>query len=67
MTDNNHKSGELEELSICSVLEHMSGQSQDYKTKRNNLDDIILKNTDSVEYRVNSARATQLRESVLCC
>ena len=54
---NIYKSGELEELTTCSVLEHMADHGQRYKTKRYNLDAII-----SVGYRVNSARATQFRQ-----
>ncbi|MCK5894690.1 MAG: virulence RhuM family protein [Endozoicomonadaceae bacterium] len=54
---NIYKSGELEELTTCSVLEHMAEHGQRYKTKRYNLDAII-----SVGYRVNSTRATQFRQ-----
>lgn len=54
---NIYKSGELEELTTCSILEHMADHGQRYKTKRYNLDAII-----SVGYRVNSARATQFRQ-----
>ncbi len=50
------KSGELSEQSTCSILEHVAGHGQTYKTKYYNLDAII-----SVGYRVNSARATQFR------
>lgn len=50
------KSGELEEKSTCSILEHVASHGQIYKTKHYNLDAII-----SVGYRVNSSRATQFR------
>jgi len=50
------KSGELDEASTCSILEHMADHGQSYKTKYYNLDAII-----SVGYRVNSSRATQFR------
>ena len=53
---NIYKSGELSEDSTCSILEHMAGHGQSYKTKQYNLDAII-----SVGYRVNSSRATQFR------
>ena len=54
---NIYKSGELEEATTCSILEHM-GQSgrQRYKTKSYNLDAIL-----SVGYRVNSLEATCFR------
>lgn len=50
------KSGELDEDSTCSILEHMAEHGQVYKTKHYNLDAII-----SVGYRVNSTQATQFR------
>jgi len=50
------KSGELDENTTCSILEHMAEHGQTYKTKHYNLDAII-----SVGYRVNSTRATQFR------
>lgn len=50
------KSGELDENSTCSILEHVADHGQTYKTKHYNLDAII-----SVGYRVNSSRATQFR------
>lgn len=54
---NIYKSGELNENSTCSILEHM-GQSgvQKYHTQYYNLDAIL-----SVGYRVNSKNATQFR------
>ena len=54
---NIYKSAELEELSTCSILEHMASHGQRYNTKLYNLDAII-----SVGYRVNSTRATQFRQ-----
>ena len=55
--NNIFKSGELDELSTCSILEHMGNDAkQKYQTKYYNLD-IIL----SVGYRVNSKNATQFR------
>jgi hypothetical protein len=54
---NIYKSGELNDVSTCSILEHMGKNgTQKYKTKYYNLD-IIL----SVGYRVNSKNATQFR------
>ncbi|MDR2801767.1 MAG: virulence protein RhuM/Fic/DOC family protein [Prevotellaceae bacterium] len=54
---NIYKSGELEEYSTCSILEHMGNENlQRYKTKYYNLDVIL-----SVGYRVNSKNATQFR------
>lgn len=54
---NIYKSGELDESSTCSILEHM-GQAgkQRYTTKYYNLDAIL-----SVGYRVNSKNATLFR------
>jgi len=50
-------SGELDEDSTCSILEHMGADGhQKYKTKYYNLDVIL-----SVGYRVNSINATQFR------
>lgn len=49
-------SGELQEDSICSILEHMGVTGQKYSTKYYNLDAII-----SVGYRVNSGQATKFR------
>lgn len=54
---NIYKRGELDEESTCSILEHVAGHGQSYKTKHYNLDAII-----SVGYRVNSKRATQFRQ-----
>ena len=54
---NIYKSGELNDNSTCSILEHMgAGGVQRYKTKYYNLDVIL-----SVGYRVNSINATQFR------
>ncbi|MDR2918821.1 MAG: virulence protein RhuM/Fic/DOC family protein [Tannerella sp.] len=54
---NIYKSGELEENSTCSILEHMGNEGkQEYQTKFYNLDAIL-----SVGYRVNSKNATQFR------
>lgn len=54
---NIYKSGELNEESTCSILEHMAEHGQRYRTKLYNLDAII-----SVGYRVSSIRATQFRQ-----
>lgn len=51
------RSGELDEQTTCSILEHMADHGQSYRTKHYNLDVII-----SVGYRVNSMRATQFRQ-----
>src|SRR3989339_1824013 len=50
------ESGELQENSDSSILEHTADDGKTYKTKFYNLDTII-----SVGYRVNSAQATQFR------
>jgi hypothetical protein len=50
-------SGELEENSVSSILEHTANDSKTYNTKYYNLDAII-----SVGYRVNSKKATQFRQ-----
>lgn len=50
------ESGELNENSVSSILEHTADDNKTYKTKFYNLDAII-----SVGYRVNSAKATQFR------
>lgn len=49
-------SKELDEDSVCSILEHTASDGKKYKTKFYNLDAII-----SVGYRVNSNQATQFR------
>lgn len=55
---NIYKSGELEEKSTCSILEHMGNDGlQRYTTKHYNLDAIL-----SVGYRVNSRNATLFRQ-----
>jgi len=50
------KTKELNENSVCSILEHTAADNKVYKTKFYNLDAII-----SVGYRVNSGKATQFR------
>ncbi|MBI4453677.1 virulence RhuM family protein [Candidatus Woesearchaeota archaeon] len=50
------ESGELEENSVSSLLEHTASDGKKYKTKYYNLDAII-----SVGYRVNSKQATLFR------
>lgn len=49
-------SGELEQKSVSSILEHTARDGKTYKTQFYNLDAII-----SVGYKVNSRRATQFR------
>ncbi|MDP3983220.1 MAG: virulence RhuM family protein [bacterium] len=50
------ESGELNENSVSSILEHTAADDKKYKTKFYNLDAII-----SVGYRVNSSQATHFR------
>jgi len=50
------ESGELEESSVSSILEHTAEDGKNYQTKYYNLDAIL-----SVGYRVNSSQATQFR------
>ena len=50
------ESGELEENSVSSILEHTSDDGKNYKTTFYNLDTII-----AVGYRVNSNKATKFR------
>ena len=50
------ESGELNENSVSSILEHTADDGKAYKTKFYNLDAIL-----SVGYRVNSKQATQFR------
>jgi len=50
------ESGELEESSVSSILEHTAEDGKNYQTKYYNLDAIL-----SVGYRINSAQATQFR------
>ena len=50
------ESGELEENSVSSILEHTANDGKKYQTKFYNLDAIL-----SVGYRVNSLKATQFR------
>lgn len=55
--NNIYKSGELEESSTCSILEHVGNDGkQKYITKLYNLDAIL-----SIGYRVNSKNATLFR------
>ena len=55
---NIYKSGELEESTTCSILEHMGNDgTQRYTTKYYNLDAIL-----SVGYRVNTRNATRFRQ-----
>ncbi|MDR1226002.1 MAG: virulence RhuM family protein [Prevotellaceae bacterium] len=56
--NNIFNSGELDEQSTCSILEHMGNDGkQRYQTKYYNLDAIL-----SVGYRVNSKQATKFRQ-----
>lgn len=50
-------SGELDELAVCSILEHTAADRKTYKTKYYSLDVIL-----SVGYRVNSVQATRFRQ-----
>jgi prophage maintenance system killer protein len=50
------KTNELEERSVCSILEHTATDGKNYQTKYYNLDAIL-----SIGYRVNSKNATQFR------
>jgi hypothetical protein len=50
------ESGELDEKSVSSILEHTASDGKNYKTKFYNLDAIV-----SVGYRVNSRKATHFR------
>ncbi|MGB8816203.1 MAG: RhuM family protein [Minisyncoccia bacterium] len=47
---------ELEEKSVCSILEHTAKDNKNYRVKFYNLDAII-----SIGYRVNSQKATNFR------
>jgi len=49
-------SGELNESSVSSILEHTAKDNKKYQTQFYNLDVIL-----SVGYKVNSMRATQFR------
>ena len=51
------KSGELEESSVSSILEHTATDGKTYQTRFYNLDAIL-----SVGYRVNSINATMFRK-----
>ena len=55
--NNIFKSGELEQNSVSSILEHTASDGKVYKTRFYNLDAII-----SVCYRVNSVNATAFRK-----
>jgi len=55
--NNIFKSGELEQNSVSSILEHTASDGKVYKTRFYNLDAII-----SVGYRVNSVNATTFRK-----
>jgi len=50
------ESGELDEISVCSIMEHTADDGKQYKTMFYNLDAII-----AVGYRVNSNKATKFR------
>ena len=50
------KEKELDEKSVCSILEHTAADGKKYKTQYYNLDAII-----AVGYRVNSRQATHFR------
>ena len=50
-------SGELEEKSVSSILEHTAGDGKTYRTQFYNLDAIL-----SVGYRVNSINATMFHQ-----
>lgn len=54
---NIYKSGELDEMSTCSILEQLAADGKKRKMNLYNLDVII-----SVGYRVNSKMATQFRQ-----
>ncbi len=54
--NNIFKDGELNEKSVCSILEHTASDGKKYKTKYYNLDAVI-----AVGYRVNSKQATMFR------
>lgn len=54
--NNIFQEGELDETSVCSILEHTAEDGKTYQTKFYNIDAII-----SVGYRVNSSKATQFR------
>ena len=51
------KSGELEESSVSSILEHTAADGKVYRTQFYNLDAIL-----SVGYRINSINATMIRK-----
>lgn len=51
------REGELDEMSVCSILEHTASDGKKYRSSFYNLDAII-----AVGYRVNSRRATRFRQ-----
>jgi len=51
------KNKELEEASVCSILELTASDGKKYKTKYYSLDAVL-----SIGYRVNSKNATQFRK-----
>lgn len=50
-------SNELDEISVCSILERTASDGKRYKTKFYNLDAVV-----SVGYRVNSKEGVQFRK-----
>jgi hypothetical protein len=54
--NNIFRSGELDQISVSSILEHTATDGKIYKTQFYNLDAVI-----SIGYRVNSKRATEFR------
>lgn len=51
------REGELDESSVCSILEHTASDGKKYESNFYNLDAVI-----AVGYRVNSRRATRFRQ-----
>lgn len=58
---NIYDSAELEETSVCSILEHTASDGKNYRTQFYNLDMIL-----SVGYRVNSRNAVIFRRWASC-
>lgn len=58
---NIYDSSELEETSVCSILEHTASDGKNYRTQFYNLDMIL-----SVGYRVNSRNAVIFRRWASC-
>lgn len=54
--NNIFNSNELDEQTVCSILEHTAADGKKYKTRFYNLEAVL-----SVGYRVNSKSATQFR------